>query len=123
MRCTCGGTYGRSNFRRRSGGRGSWWFHRRRRRRRKNVERMPLGWEGRLVGLGAAVPHEAEEFAMSLTAMGPQKIAEALYTSKNVHVAVSSPAELTDEHVRQYRELGFVAVNNVFTAEEIATAK
>jgi len=60
---------------------------------------------------------------MSLTALGPEQIAKSLYNSCAVHRAISSPAALTDEHVGHYREKGFIAVDNVFNAEEIEGAK
>jgi phytanoyl-CoA hydroxylase len=60
---------------------------------------------------------------MSLTAQGPQVIAQTLYRYDQVHTAVPSPADLDESHVRQYVEAGFLAVENVFTAAEVAGYK
>ncbi len=58
---------------------------------------------------------------MSLTALGPDHIAASLYRYDNVHRPLASPAELTDAHVKQYHEQGFVAIENVFSPDEVAT--
>ncbi len=57
---------------------------------------------------------------MSLTPLGPDEIAKQLYRYDRVHKALASPTQLTDEHLLEYRETGFIAIDNVFTPEEIA---
>lgn len=60
---------------------------------------------------------------MSLTALGPSAIAKRLYSYDRIHTAVASPELITDDHVREYHERGFIAVENVFTPEEVNTYK
>ncbi len=57
---------------------------------------------------------------MSLTTLGPDKIATALYRYDNVHEAVASPADLNESHFKQFHELGFIAVDHVFTPAEVS---
>jgi len=57
---------------------------------------------------------------MSFTTLGPARIATSLYRYDNIHRPLANPAEMTDAHVRQYRELGFIAIENVFTPAEVA---
>lgn len=60
---------------------------------------------------------------MSMTSLGRDYISEHLYHNDNVHAALNSPDEVTDEHVRWYQEQGFLAVDNVFTHEQVAESK
>ena len=60
---------------------------------------------------------------MSLTSLGPKTIAQRLYRYERVHEPIASPALITDEDVRGYQELGFLAVENVFTVDEVNTYK
>jgi phytanoyl-CoA hydroxylase len=46
-----------------------------------------------------------------------------LYRTDRVHSPLQSPDELDDKQLQRFGELGFVAVENVFSAGEIATAK
>lgn len=58
---------------------------------------------------------------MSLTALGPETIAKRLYRYDRIHTPLASPMELGNEQVRRFHEEGFVAIENVFTPDEIAT--
>lgn len=58
---------------------------------------------------------------MSLTALGPTEIASRLYRHQRIHRALPHPDAVTDGHVEQYRRDGFLAVENVFTADEVAS--
>src|SRR5690554_3142050 len=60
---------------------------------------------------------------MSLTALGSEQIAQKLYRYDKVHVALPSPEAFGPEHVEQYKRDGFVAIENVFTPEEVQQAK
>ena len=60
---------------------------------------------------------------MSLTARGAAFIAQNLYSSPRVHRRSASPGEITEEHVRHYRQRGFLAVQGVFTPAEVEAAK
>lgn len=60
---------------------------------------------------------------MSLTQLPPDQIASRLYPGRERHQAIASPAALTDDHVRQYWDTGFLAVENVFTPDEVEAAK
>jgi phytanoyl-CoA hydroxylase len=60
---------------------------------------------------------------MSYTALGADAIAARLYRHDQIHTALNSPDDFGDEHLRQYRELGFVAINNIFPPEMVADAK
>ena len=60
---------------------------------------------------------------MSLTALGPEQIKSRLYPSAKVVRPLANPSLFTDAHVRQYREQGFLAIENVFTPEEVAAGK
>ena len=56
---------------------------------------------------------------MSLTALGPEQIAQRLYRSQRIHRPIASPDEITDADVQRFHEDGFIAVANVFTNEEV----
>jgi phytanoyl-CoA hydroxylase len=58
---------------------------------------------------------------MSLTALGPTAIAQKLYRYDRIHKPIASPDLITDAHVREYHERGFIAVENVFTRAEVDT--
>src|SRR5258708_5849492 len=58
---------------------------------------------------------------MSLTALGPDQIARSLYRYDNVYRPLASPANLNEAHLRDYRENGFIAIEGVFSKEEVAT--
>lgn len=60
---------------------------------------------------------------MSLTSLGNEQIAKRLYRYDNAHQALISPGAFTNEHVAQFERLGFVAVENVFTPQEVEDAK
>lgn len=60
---------------------------------------------------------------MSLTALGPSQIATKLYRYERIHTPIASPDLITEDHVREYHERGFIAVENVFTPEEVETYK
>jgi phytanoyl-CoA hydroxylase len=61
---------------------------------------------------------------MSLTALGPEQIKSRLYpSSARVIRPLADPSQFTDAHVQQYREQGFLAIENVFTPEEVAAGK
>ena len=58
---------------------------------------------------------------MSLTTLGPDRIAKTLYRYDSVHEPVASQADLTAEHLSRFKKLGFLAVENVFSADEVKT--
>jgi phytanoyl-CoA hydroxylase len=60
---------------------------------------------------------------MSLTSLGPSTIAQRLYRYERVHTPIASPGLISDEHVREYRERGFIAVDQVFSPDEVETYK
>lgn len=60
---------------------------------------------------------------MSLTSLGNEQIAERFYRYDQVHKALTSPAAFTDEHVAQFQQLGFVAIENVFAPQEVMDAQ
>jgi phytanoyl-CoA hydroxylase len=60
---------------------------------------------------------------MSMTKLGTDHIARNLYRNDRVHTAVPHPDAITDEHLRQYAEQGFLAIENVFTPSEVDAAK
>ncbi len=60
---------------------------------------------------------------MSFTSLGNAQIARQLYRYDQVHQARPSPVAFTDEHVAQFSQLGFVAIENVFTPQEVQDAK
>src|SRR5262245_21076390 len=49
--------------------------------------------------------------------------AELLYRNERVHTALSGPAALDDEQVELFHRVGFVAVENLYTEAEVASAK
>ena len=51
------------------------------------------------------------------------QIAKRMYRNDRVHTALPSPDALDDEQVRRFAELGFIAVENVFTTREMESAK
>ncbi len=59
---------------------------------------------------------------MSMTKLGPAEIGRRLYQSTRVHTPLNSPADLTPEHMRRYWTDGFIAINNVFSPQEVADA-
>jgi phytanoyl-CoA hydroxylase len=58
-----------------------------------------------------------------LTALGPERIARELYSSKDAYQAIPTPEEFSDDHVRHYLDNGFIAIDNVFTQAEVEAAK
>ncbi len=56
---------------------------------------------------------------MSMTTLGPAEIGRRLYQYNRVHTPLNSADEFSPEHMRQYWQDGFIAINNVFTAEEV----
>jgi phytanoyl-CoA hydroxylase len=55
---------------------------------------------------------------MSL-ALNPEQIAQKLYRYDRIHQPIASPADLNESHVEQYHRQGFLAVEKVFSTEEI----
>ena len=45
-----------------------------------------------------------------------------LFSFDNIASGIEGFASFTDDHVRYYRETGFLAINNFFTAAETTTA-
>ncbi len=60
---------------------------------------------------------------MSFTAQGPSIIAEKLYKPHAIHRAISSPEELSEAHLRQYQRDGFLAIENVFSIDEVESCR
>src|SRR5688500_3611891 len=60
---------------------------------------------------------------MSMTMLGSEQIAKRLYRYDRVHAPLANPKQFTDEHVRQFRELGFVAIENFYSPAEVQDAK
>jgi phytanoyl-CoA hydroxylase len=60
---------------------------------------------------------------MSLGDLTPDDLADRLYPRTRVHALVARPSEFSGEHVAQFRADGFVAVENVFTADEVEAAR
>jgi phytanoyl-CoA hydroxylase len=58
---------------------------------------------------------------MSLTEFGPDVIAQKLYRYDRVHTALPGVEAFGEAQVKEYLERGFVAIENVFTPEEVAT--
>lgn len=56
---------------------------------------------------------------MSTNLQNPEEINRRMYHFGQIHKAVSSLDDITEEHVRQYRETGFLAVERVLNAEEV----
>lgn len=59
---------------------------------------------------------------MSMTALGPAEIGQRLYAYSKVHTPLESPDQVTAEHMRKYWTEGFIAINNVFTPDEVRSA-
>ena len=60
---------------------------------------------------------------MSLTNLGPETIAARLYRSDRVHTPIASPDLIDDAAMNFFRSQGFLAVENIFTREEVEAAK
>ncbi len=60
---------------------------------------------------------------MSLTSLGSEIIAKQLYRSDRVHTPLPSPDAIDDAAMEFFRTQGFLAVENVFTREEVEAAK
>jgi phytanoyl-CoA hydroxylase len=60
---------------------------------------------------------------MSLTALGSEQIARKLYRYDRVCAPVPHPEAFSDEHVRQFHDEGYIAVENVFSDREVEDAK
>src|SRR5687767_6406357 len=60
---------------------------------------------------------------MSLTHLGPDEIARRMYRGKIAHEALASPNHFGAAHVEHFKELGFVAIENVFTSADVEAAK
>jgi phytanoyl-CoA hydroxylase len=56
---------------------------------------------------------------MSTVAPDPSR----LYPAMSIHRAISSPDDVTPAHLEEFRQHGFLAVENVFTLTEIESAK
>jgi len=59
---------------------------------------------------------------MSMTARGPDVISRQLYRYDRVHEPLPNLAAFDEAAVRRYRSQGFIAIENVFTPEEIDSA-
>jgi phytanoyl-CoA hydroxylase len=59
---------------------------------------------------------------MSMTVLGPAEIGRRLYKSERIHTAIEHPSLINAEHMRQYWTDGFLAVNNVFSPNEVTDA-
>jgi phytanoyl-CoA hydroxylase len=57
-----------------------------------------------------------------MTQLGPAEIGRRLYRSDRVHTPLASIDDLTPEHMRRYWTDGFIAIENVFTPDEIRAA-
>jgi phytanoyl-CoA hydroxylase len=64
-----------------------------------------------------------ENLRMSLTTLGPDTIAQKLYTPKTLHTPLPHPSQITEKHIKNYWNDGFLAVENVFSPTEIESAK
>lgn len=60
---------------------------------------------------------------MSLTSLGNELIADRLYRSDRIHAALPHPESLTDESMDDFQKQGFIAVENVFTPQEVEIAR
>ena len=58
-----------------------------------------------------------------MTALGSEHIARALYRYDNVHAPLPNPQAFRPEHVEHYRQHGFIAIENVFSPEEVQGGK
>jgi len=56
---------------------------------------------------------------MSFTGRGDQEIAHILYRYDDAYRPLPRPEALTEEHVTDFRRLGFLAIADVFTADEV----
>jgi phytanoyl-CoA hydroxylase len=56
---------------------------------------------------------------MSTKSQNAEDINKRMYRFDNVHRSLASINDFTDGHIRQYREEGFVAVEQVLTAEDV----
>lgn len=55
----------------------------------------------------------------SLTSLGPTEIGKRLYKYERVHTPLNSPEDIGPTQMRDYWTQGFIAVNNVFTPDEV----
>jgi phytanoyl-CoA hydroxylase len=60
---------------------------------------------------------------MSLTALGNEEIAARLYPGKVIHEALPHPDAVTDAAIEEFRRMGFLAVENVYSPQEVQSAK
>jgi len=60
---------------------------------------------------------------MSLTHLGPDEIARRMYRGRQAHCAARSPNDFSAAHVEQFKEIGFVAIEDVFTPADVEAAK
>ncbi|HTL31149.1 MAG TPA: phytanoyl-CoA dioxygenase family protein [Tepidisphaeraceae bacterium] len=60
---------------------------------------------------------------MSLTSLGPEAIAAKLYRSDRVHTPLASLEAIDEKAIEFFRAQGFLAVENVFTRDEVEAAK
>ena len=58
----------------------------------------------------------------SIDVYGDQAYDESLYRNDNVASGISSLDEITDTHVKYYRENGFLAIQNAFSSAQISDA-
>lgn len=63
------------------------------------------------------VPHTGKP--ASLTSLGPAEIGRRLYRYDRVHTPLSDPEAVGPEAMREYWTKGYIAVNNVFTPDEV----
>ena len=60
---------------------------------------------------------------MSLTALGPDQIARRLFRYTESRVPIAGAAAVSDEHLEQFYRDGFLAVEGVFSPDEVEEAK
>lgn len=51
--------------------------------------------------------------------MNANEIAQKLYRYGQIHRAIASPVDVNESHIEQYRRLGFIAVEKVFSIDEV----
>src|SRR5947209_4688170 len=60
---------------------------------------------------------------MRIRVMANQEIAQRLYRYETVHTALSGPEVFRDQHRADFRSQGFLAIENVFTLQEVQQAR
>ncbi|MCQ6557658.1 phytanoyl-CoA dioxygenase family protein [Paenibacillus mendelii] len=60
---------------------------------------------------------------MSKLSIDPQEINKRLYPLFHIHEPLASPSEWKEEHISQFRQQGFLAIEGILSAAEIESAK